>query len=427
LGTHVLAGFGFGPIQAGLFVAEAYRSGNFGRLAVAEIDRELVQAIRQNNGSYCVNVARPDGIDSMEIRGVELLDPTAPSDRRELLEVLRGATDLATALPSIAQYTKGDPSVASLIAYGVANSSSFAKIIYAAENHNHAAETLQKVTEESLRAEGGSAQLRNMQFLNTVIGKMSRVVTDPAEIERLGLGTITPDLQRAFLVEEFNRILVARCGLPGFAPGIECFVEKADLLPFEEAKLYGHNAVHALLGYVGYLKGYDYMSELREDSTLMGFARAAFIEESGKALIQKYSHLGDQLFTRHGFEAYADDLLVRMTNPFLADTVERATRDPQRKLGVDDRLFGTIKLALSQEVTPHRFAAAALAALIRLMREANLLSNSLAQETSPWRSLPDEDLHRILHEVWQRQPNSETEALASLVSGGRESLEEVLK
>ena len=29
-------GFGFGAIQAGLFLYEAYRSGNFGRLVVAE-------------------------------------------------------------------------------------------------------------------------------------------------------------------------------------------------------------------------------------------------------------------------------------------------------------------------------------------------------------------------------------------------------
>ena len=43
---HVFTGFGFGPIQGGLLVAEAFGSGNFERLVIAEIDGELVEAVR---------------------------------------------------------------------------------------------------------------------------------------------------------------------------------------------------------------------------------------------------------------------------------------------------------------------------------------------------------------------------------------------
>ena len=83
----------------------------------------------------------------------------------------------------------------------------------------------------------------------------------------------------------------------------------------------------------------------------MDFLRAAFIEESGAALIRKNAGV-DPLFTPLGYTAYADDLLERMTNPYLHDLVERVGRDPQRKLGWDDRLIGTMRVAMAQGITP---------------------------------------------------------------------------
>ena len=50
-------GFGFGAIQGGLFLPEAYRSKNFDRLVVSEIDEEAVGHLRQANGSYSFNIA----------------------------------------------------------------------------------------------------------------------------------------------------------------------------------------------------------------------------------------------------------------------------------------------------------------------------------------------------------------------------------
>ena len=52
MAEHIFTGFGFGPIQSGLFVKEAFQSGNFARIAIAEIDRELVEAVRANKVSY---------------------------------------------------------------------------------------------------------------------------------------------------------------------------------------------------------------------------------------------------------------------------------------------------------------------------------------------------------------------------------------
>ncbi|OHB48143.1 MAG: hypothetical protein A2Y10_17695 [Planctomycetes bacterium GWF2_41_51] len=61
--NHVFTGFGFGPIQAGLIVNEAYKSGNFSRIVISEVDQKLVDAVRANNGTYYINVVSSAGIE----------------------------------------------------------------------------------------------------------------------------------------------------------------------------------------------------------------------------------------------------------------------------------------------------------------------------------------------------------------------------
>ena len=72
---HVFVGFGFGPIQAGLFVHEAFQSGNFARIVISEIDAKLVAAVRANGGSYYVNIARADRIEVVRVDGIEIYNP----------------------------------------------------------------------------------------------------------------------------------------------------------------------------------------------------------------------------------------------------------------------------------------------------------------------------------------------------------------
>ncbi len=170
---------------------------------------------------------------------------------------------------------------------------------------------------------------------------------------------------RCVLVEAFNHILITRIAWSDFPRGIPIFIEKDDLLPFEEAKLYGHNATHALMGYLARRKGYATMAEIRRDPQILDLARSAFLQESGAALIRKHGGL-DPLFTEAGYHDYAEDLLCRMINPHLRDLVERVVRDPRRKLGWDDRLVGTMRLALGQGITPRYYALGARAALAML-------------------------------------------------------------
>ena len=417
---HVFTGFGFGPIQGGLFAKEAFQSGNFKRIVVAEIDAELVDAVRANKASCCVNVAGSDGIETLQIDNVELLNPNNAADRQILLDVLSQSTEIITCLPSVNFYSAGQAnSVVSLIAEGLKNSSAEATIIYTAENNNHAAEILEKAVSEK----DAEQSEKKVQFLNTVIGKMSRVVTDPAEIAELKLKTIAPGIERAFLVEQFNRILVSRTQIAGFKPGIKVFIDKDDLLPFEEAKLYGHNAIHSLLGFIGAVKGARSMTELKNDKAVMQIGREAFLNESGAALIKKYSYLGDELFTEAGFRDFAEDLLERMTNPYLGDTVARVVRDVVRKLEIDGRIFGTMQLALEHGIEPKNMALGAMAGIAVLLQKAE--ENNLPEDLrfSDWRKLDNAQIEKIFNWLETGQTCKHAQQLAKYVHNAKEHLQ----
>ncbi|MHB0946967.1 MAG: mannitol dehydrogenase family protein [Sedimentisphaerales bacterium] len=395
---HIFTGFGFGPIQSGLFAAEAFKSGNFNRIVIAEIDQKLVGAVRANNGSYYVNVASSTGVEAVKVEGMEIFNPSDDTDRAELLKALSQSTEICTSLPSVNFYDSGKNSVASLISESLRNSTAKATIIYTAENNNHAAEIL----EEKIKQKLGSIP-DNVQILNTVIGKMSQVVTDKDEIIQKKLKPIAPGIDRAFLVEEFNKILVTKCKIKNYTPGIKVFIEKEDLLPFEEAKLFGHNAIHALLAYLGANKGYKKMAEMKNDKEVMAIAGNAFINESGAALIKKYKNLGDSLFTEKGYKAFAEDLLERMTNPYLDDAIDRAARDPQRKLGLNDRIFGTMQLALEFGVEPKNMAKGAAAGLIYYIKQNGGEQFSF------------DKLMTALNQIWDKQDSKYKTKLIELV------------
>jgi len=372
---RTFVGFGFGAIQAGLFLYEAFRSGRFGRLVVAEVLPDLVEAVRGAGGSYRLNVATPQGVEVREITGLEIYNPRVPSDRSALLKAVAGANELATALPSVDFYAAGQPGdPADVLSQGLAEKARRRDapyaVIYTAENHNHAAEILRERLAPAVRT------LPVFECLNTVIGKMSGVIVGEEVLREWGLASVVPGWSRAFLVEEFNHILISRIQNRRFERGLTVFEEKDDLLPFEEAKLYGHNAIHALLGYTLRLRGRAFVAEAVDEPDLLELARAAFIDESGRALCRKYAGI-DPLFTEAGFARYAGDLLARMLNPYLRDIVARVTRDTRRKLGWNDRLVGGMRLVLAQGITPERLAIGAAAALRTLANEEGVVPASL--------------------------------------------------
>jgi mannitol-1-phosphate 5-dehydrogenase len=403
---HVFAGFGFGPIQASIFARAASLAPAFSEIVVAEIDSALVDAVRSNGNRYTLNVATSSCVEVEEITSVALLDPVQAGDASRLADCLDRGTDLVTALPSVTLYAAGgNHSVSNRIATGLATDRGSGTVVYAAENHIRAAQTLQSTVETAASAPG-----RPCRFVNTVLSKMSRVVTDPAEIKSTRLVPLAPGLDRAYLVEAYDTILTQQVSSEGFEPGIQSFVEKMDLYPFEEAKLFGHNAVHALLGYIGHHFGLTQLPQVLDRPRVPEVARNALLEEVGPALISKFRDTGDPLFTEDGYRERVSDILERIGNPFLADTVARAIRDPARKLGYEDRIIGPMRLAMANGTEPRNLAVAGAAA-VRAWTE------------DPPERFGKDELADRLRTLWGEDNFADSgEALVSLIFDAQETL-----
>ena len=385
-------GFGLGAIQSGLMLMEAVKSGNFERFVILEVNGKLVEEVRSNNNSITINTATNSGVEKFSIKDIEIYNPTDLKDLDKIKEAISNADEMATAIPSVEFYDVGENSIVKLLANNI--NASKPQILYASENNNYAAEILLKKTKEY----GTAERLKNFQILNTVIGKMSGVIQNKETITELGLNTITPKSSLAILVEEFNHIIISKINLPNFAKGIEVFVEKEELLPFEEAKLFGHNAVHSMLGFLAHLKGFQYMSEIKNDEELWSYGEKTFQNESGAFLLKKYKNLDEELFTEKGFSFYGSNLLERMTNPYLKDEVQRICRDPLRKLGYGDRLVGTMREDLKQGVVANRLAKGVLGGICFIIKEKIDIGIALPKNIL---ELNKRDVREILIHIWK--------------------------
>lgn len=109
LGSRTFVGFGFGPIQAGLFLYEAFRSGAFRRLVVGEVLPDVVAAVRDAGGFYSLNIAHSDRVEVAKVGPVEIENPASGSDLRSLVEAVAEAEEIATAVPSVQHYVASGP------------------------------------------------------------------------------------------------------------------------------------------------------------------------------------------------------------------------------------------------------------------------------------------------------------------------------
>ena len=176
---------------------------------------------------------------------------------------------------------------------------------------------------------------QHIGFVDTVIARMVPPLTPEMRAQ-------DPSL---IIVEPYKELPVDRDGFVGEPPPIVGMIPYAPFSFFTDRKLYIHNAGHAVLGYLGYLAGYEYGYESLADDEIYFQARGA-MEESALALTRKYRPAPGALM------ANIEDLLHRFGNRALGDTILRLGRDPVRKLAHSDRLVGAALNALAQGVTP---------------------------------------------------------------------------
>jgi fructuronate reductase len=104
----------------------------------------------------------------------------------------------------------------------------------------------------------------------------------------------------------------------------------ADVEPFERMKLRMLNGSHSTMAYLGYLAGYEYISDVMGDPDFVELVHGLMTEEAMPTLDMPGVDLG----------AYRDQLLDRFRNPALKHRTWQIAMDGSQKL--PQRLLGTI-------------------------------------------------------------------------------------
>lgn len=112
-------------------------------------------------------------------------------------------------------------------------------------------------------------------------------------------------------------------------------VEDFDLLI--RRKLYTYNAVTAILGFIGWWKGYEYLHEAAGDTEIAGLCHR-FYRAVNQAIAQR---LGVALSEQ---EAFAVRSWNKFTNEAIADPISRNIRNPISKLKPDERIIAPLRL-----------------------------------------------------------------------------------
>ncbi|MBQ9941064.1 MAG: hypothetical protein IJO74_05960 [Clostridia bacterium] len=150
-------------------------------------------------------------------------------------------------------------------------------------------------------------------------------------------------------VEDYNKIYADKSGARGILPEIKNIIAYEPFAYYINRKLFMHNMSHALVSYLGYLKGYKFIWQAVEDPEILSTATKA-LAEAGEALSKFY---GEDI---RELNAHSEDLLNRYKNRLLGDTIARVGADPIRKLSPSDRLCGAALFCLKNGVEPNNIA-----------------------------------------------------------------------
>jgi fructuronate reductase len=183
----------------------------------------------------------------------------------------------------------------------------------------------------------------NVAFPATMIDRIVPATTDEDRTEALtltGLEDAWPVVGEPFLQWVIEDRFV---GLrPDFDLGGAQFV--SDVAPYETMKLRLLKGSHSMMAYLGYLTGYEFISQVIGDPAFRGFIEAAWREEIAPTLTMPVHISSD----------YASALLERFSNPALKHRTYQIAMDGSQKL--PQRLVGTIADRLGKGLPVERLA-----------------------------------------------------------------------
>lgn len=203
----------------------------------------------------------------------------------------------------------------------------------------------------------------------------------------------------AVAVEEYFQLAIDNAGLKAPFPDIAGVDISKNLDATLEQKLFTLNMAHAIVGYYGYLKGYQFVHEAVDDNDIEQLLDGA-LQEVASAIVARHPDI-----SMDAQQEYAKKVVGRFRNPYLRDEIVRIARQPKRKLGPQDRLVHPASLVWEQGKVP-AYLASGIAAALHFDYAGDSQAQQLVHE------IREKGIEVVLQEISGLPPRSE---LARLV------------
>ncbi|MBE0696539.1 MAG: mannitol-1-phosphate 5-dehydrogenase, partial [Anaerolineaceae bacterium] len=246
--------FGAGNVGRG-FIGQLYSQSGY-EVTFVDVDEALIDTL-QERGSYTIQLVDNDNAEQVMVSPVRALNSARQKDAAA--QALAKASLAATAVGA-----RILPLIAPVVAAGIqmrrlsSSSASAAQEplnLIICENLKDAAATFRTMVEEHLSNPDRAYAREHVGFVDTVIGRMVPPPTPEMRAQ-------DPSL---ILVEPYRELPVDRHAFIGQIPSIPG-MEPCDNFPaYTARKLYIHNCGHAVLAYLGYLRGYQFGYEALVD------------------------------------------------------------------------------------------------------------------------------------------------------------------
>lgn len=293
------------------FVAEFLHKAGYEVVFVDVMDSIIEQL--QKTKSYTVTEIGADGEHSSTIDNYRAIN--SKHNEAQVIDEIATADIVTCAVgPNILKF------IAPVIAKGInkRTKDSWMAVI-ACENAIKATDTLRGHIDGTLDEDARKNIKSRARFANSAV---DRIV--PGQDADAGLNV---------KIEKFYEWCVDKTSFEGQEPNIPAVHWVDDLTLYIERKLFTVNTAHATAAYYGHNRGIKYVHEVLADKEL---------HEIVQDTLKETAHL---CVTKHGIDRveqdeYVQKIVKRISNPILADVVERVGRAPMRKLSRNERFIG---------------------------------------------------------------------------------------
>lgn len=306
--------FGAGNIGRGFIGLLLEQSGY--HVVFADVNESLIGAIRKDK-AYTVFI-KDSVCESVHVSNIDAFHSNSDELATQFIDAEVVTTSVGfTVLPYLA------PAIVKGIRLRMASKISKPLNFFACENGIKGTEFLKEAVEKLL-------QPSEIEYINQYCGFAN------CTVDRI-VPPVKSENPLDVVVERFCEWKADSTAVKGELPAIQGLIFTDKLQAYVERKLLTLNSGHAIIAYLGAIKGHKTILESIGDEKIMPIVRGAMLE-NGAALVRKHQ------FNPEDHAAYIEQILKRFQNPYLEDECLRVGREPFRKLSYGDRLILPLRM-----------------------------------------------------------------------------------